>query len=104
MNTIDNSSLRIYSSPPVRALAPVEPAHGAGYRPESHAPSQALPAVPREPHPNPQEIRADLVLRGQMRPAGTGLRNQQALASYRSLNDLDERDRINRLLGVDEYA
>lgn len=105
MNTIDNSSLRVVSQPRVAALAPVEPAQGTGYRrPESRSPDQPLPAVRREPHPNHQEIRADLVQRGQMRPAAMGLRNQQALASYRSLGDLDEKDRISRLLGVDEYA
>jgi len=104
MNTIDSSSLRIISQPRVLALAPVEPAHGANYRPESHTPNQALPAVQREPHPNLQEIRADLVQRGLMRPAAMGLRNHLALASYRSLDDLDEKDRISRLLGVDEYA
>jgi len=104
MNTIDSSSLRIISQPRVPALAPVEPAHGANYRPESHTPNQALPTVQREPHPNLQEIRADLVQRGLMRPAAMGLRNHLALASYRSLDDLDEKDRISRLLGVDEYA
>jgi hypothetical protein len=104
MNTIDNSSLRIIRQPQVLALAPVAPAHAANDRPGSRTPNQALPTVHREPHPNLQEIRADLVQRGLMRPAASGLRNQQALASYRSLDDLDERDRISRLLGVDEYA
>jgi hypothetical protein len=104
MNTIDNSSLRIIRQPRVLSLAPVAAAHASSYRPESRTPNQALPTVQREPHPNLQEIRADLVQRGLMRPAASGLRNQQALASYRSLDDLDERDRISRLLGVDEYA
>jgi len=104
MNTIDNSSLRVINLPRVPALAPVEPAHGVTYQPESRTPSQPLPTFQRAPHPNLQEIRADLVQRGLMRSAVMGLRNQQALASYRSLDDLDEKDRISRLLGVDEYA
>jgi len=90
--------------PLVKALAPVEPAQGAKYRPESQTPNPAFPAVQRAPGPNLQEVRADLVQRGLMRPAVVGLRNQQALASYRALDDLDEKDRISRLLGVDEYA
>ena len=104
MNTIDNSSLRIASPPLVRALTPVEPAHDASYRPESHTPNQVVTTIQREPQPDLREVRADLVQHGLMRPAVTGLRNQQALASYRTLDDLDEKDRISKLLGVDEYA
>ena len=104
MNTIDSSSLRVTSLPLVSALAPVEPVRGAGHRPESHTPNQPLPTIQKEPRPDLQEVRANLVQHGLMRPATTGLRNQQAIASYRSLNDLDERDRISRLFGVDEYA
>ena len=104
MNTIDSTSLRVTSLPLVPALSPVEPVHGARFRPESQTPNPVFPAVQKEPGPNLLEARADLVQRGLMRPAASGLRNQQALASYRSLDDLDERDRISRLLGVDEYA
>ena len=104
MNAIDSSSLNFYSLPLVPALSPVEPVHGAKYRPESQTPNPAFPVVQKQQNPNLQKAMADLVQRGLMRPATTGLRNQQAIASYRSLDDLDERDRISRLLGVDEYA
>ena len=104
MNTLESSSLRITRLPLVPALAPVEPAQGAKYQPESQTHNPAFPAARGEPSPNLQEVRADLLQRGLARPAATGLRNQQAIASYRSLDDLDERDRISRLLGVDEYA
>lgn len=89
-----------------RALAPVQ-------QPTAQDPNAASRATPPPP---PQviataaqvrsglESRAGLIYQQALSEDGINARNRQAIRAYRTTEEVEERDQVSRLLGVDEYA
>lgn len=94
-----------FDSSIARSLVPVQPAT------QGDDPSRRFnpPAPPRAVLPAGQlraglENRAGLIYQQNLSDDGINARNRQAIRAYRTLEDAEEREKVSRMLGVDEYA
>jgi hypothetical protein len=104
MNTIHSSNIALFDTPVSRSLVPARPvaeANEAGKRP-------LLPPAPTIAISDEQqqrlEARADRFMRQVEPESETSSRNRQAIQAYQSLVEVNEREQVSLLLGVDEYA
>lgn len=102
INSIGN---RFHDPAIARSLVPVQPS-SKGDDP-SRRPSPPLPAravVPSGELRAGLENRAGLIHQQNLMDDGINARNRQAIRAYRTLEDAEEREKVSRMLGVDEYA
>ncbi|WP_275098557.1 hypothetical protein [Sedimenticola hydrogenitrophicus] len=102
INTIGSAS---YDPAIARSLVPVQPA-ARGDDPSRRA---APPLPPRAVVPAGElrtglEGRAGLIYQQNLMDDGINAKNRQAIRAYRTLEDAEEREKVSRMLGVDEYA
>lgn len=88
-----------------RSLVSVQPAGQAddpSRRFDQYTPAKAV--IPAGEQRASLENRANLIYRQNLGNDGINAKTRQALRAYRTLEDADEREKVSRMLGVDEYA
>ncbi|WP_428609719.1 hypothetical protein [Sedimenticola sp.] len=95
-----------YFDPSVaRSLVPVQPAaqgEDPSRRPNQSPPPKAI--IPAGELRSGLENRAGLIYQQSLSDDGINAKNRQAIRAYRTLEDAEEREKVSRMLGVDEYA
>jgi hypothetical protein len=101
INAIGSTS---YDPAIARSLVPVQPAA----RGDDPSRRSTLPppgtTVPSGELRTGLEGRAGLIYQQSLMDDGINAKNRQAIRAYRTLEDAEERDKVSRMLGVDEYA
>lgn len=88
-----------------RSLAPVQPAspgNDPARRFEQSVPVKTV--TPAGGMRTDLENRAGLIHQQNLSADGINAKTRQALRAYRTLEDAEEREKVSRMLGVDEYA
>jgi len=88
-----------------RSLVPVQPASQGddpSRRFDQPAPVKAV--IPAGEQRAGLENRAGLIYQQNLADDGINAKTRQALRAYRTLEDAEEREKVSRMLGVDEYA
>lgn len=88
-----------------RSLVPVQPASQGddpSRRFDQSTPARAV--IPAGEQRAGLEVRAGLIYQQNLADDGINAKTRQALRAYRTLEDAEEREKVSRMLGVDEYA
>jgi hypothetical protein len=104
VSPINNSvSYLVPSVPQRRDLAPAQRSFQLQDQPQQQEQRQSLPAVVGESLREQLHVRA-IILSRESNPSGLTTKGREAVATYKSLENRDERDYLSDLLGVDEYV
>jgi hypothetical protein len=104
VSPINNSvSYLVPVTPQRRDLTPAQKSFQLQDQPQQQEQRQSLPAVVGESLHERLQVRA-IILSRESNANGLSTRGREAVATYKSLENKDERDYLSDLLGVDEYV
>jgi hypothetical protein len=105
MGSMNAISSAFYDPSISRSLVPIQPATQVDDPARRAIPSQPPQAViPIGELRSSLESRAGLYSQQAIADDGINNRNRQAIRAYSMLDEIEEREQVSRLLGVDEYA
>lgn len=105
MGVVNSIGSAFFDPSIARSLVPVQPAtqgEDPSRRPNQPPPTQAI--APAAELRAGLENRAGLIYQQNLADDGINAKTRQALRAYRTLEDAEEREKVSRMLGVDEYA